>query len=172
MGEKVALLFFNRLGFLVYSNKFYINIHTVQFINLGIQKEAIWLIPICLIGELKGYSWSGVRPSVPPSSVVNNFKHLLLKTRLSNQSQILSGASLGRANESLFAACGLHYQDGHHAHIWYKPFKSSQKPTGRFSRNLVCWGIQHIIVCSNDDPGVTLTYFTAMSNLVKVMEKQ
>ena len=28
------------------------------------------------------------------------------------------------------------------------------------------WGLQPIIVCSNDDPGVTLTYFMARSNLV------
>ena len=28
------------------------------------------------------------------------------------------------------------------------------------------WGPQPIIVCSNDDPGETLTYFTARSNLV------
>ena len=28
------------------------------------------------------------------------------------------------------------------------------------------WGPQPIIVCSKDDPRVTLTYFTAMSNLV------
>ena len=28
------------------------------------------------------------------------------------------------------------------------------------------WGLQPIIVCSNDDPGVTLTYFTARSDLV------
>ena len=28
------------------------------------------------------------------------------------------------------------------------------------------WGLQHTIVCSNDDPGVTVTYFTARSNLV------
>ena len=28
------------------------------------------------------------------------------------------------------------------------------------------WGLQPIIVCSNDDPGVTLTYFTARLNLV------
>ena len=27
-------------------------------------------------------------------------------------------------------------------------------------------GLQPIIVCSNDDPAVTLTYFTARSNLV------
>ena len=38
--------------------------------------------------------------------------------RLANQSQILCGASLGRGNESLFAASGSHDQDGRHAHIW------------------------------------------------------
>ena len=67
-----------------------------------------------LIGELIGYSWSVRRPSV----VVNNFKHLLLQNRLPDQSQILCGASLGRGNESLFAASGSNDQDGRHAHIW------------------------------------------------------
>ena len=28
------------------------------------------------------------------------------------------------------------------------------------------WGLGPIIVCSNDDPRLTLTYFTARSNLV------
>ena len=28
------------------------------------------------------------------------------------------------------------------------------------------WVLQLIIICSNDDPGVTLIYFTARSNLV------
>ena len=46
---------------------------------------------------------------------------------------------------------------------------SSPEPVGRFPRNLVCsigdWGLLPIIVCINDDPGVTLTYFTARSNL-------
>ena len=28
------------------------------------------------------------------------------------------------------------------------------------------WGLLHIIVCSNDDPGVTFTYFTIRSKLV------
>ena len=70
-------------------------------------------------GELIGYSWSGVRPSVRrPSSVVNNYKHLLLWNRLANQSQIFCEASLGKGNESLFAASGSHDQDGRHAHIW------------------------------------------------------
>ena len=71
-------------------------------------------------GELIGYPWSGVRRP----SVVHNFKHLLLKNRKADQSQILCGASLGRGNESLFAASGSHDQDGRHDHIWKKPFKN------------------------------------------------
>ena len=83
-----------------------------------------------LIGELIVYSCSGVRPSVVrrrrTSSyvVVHNFKHLLLRNRWADQSQILCGASLGRGNEILFAASGSHDQDGRHAHIWSKPFKN------------------------------------------------
>ena len=75
-----------------------------------------------LIGELIGYQWSGVRPSSvrrpSSSSVVNNFKQLLLRNRWADQSQILCGASLGRGNDILFAASGSHDQDGRHAHIW------------------------------------------------------
>ena len=73
-----------------------------------------------LIGELIGYSWSGIRLSVvrPSVVVVNNFKRLLLQNRLANQSQILCGASLGRGNKSLFAASGSYDQDGRHTHIW------------------------------------------------------
>ena len=46
--------------------------------------------------------------------------------------------------------------------------KSSPEPAGQFPRKLGMkhWGLLPIIVCSNDDPGVTLTYFTARSNLV------
>ena len=50
--------------------------------------------------------------------IFNNFKHILLQNHLPNQSQILFGASLGRGNESLFAASGSHDQDARHAHIW------------------------------------------------------
>ena len=52
---------------------------------------------------------------VRPSSTM--LKHLLLRNRLADQSQILCGA-LGRGNEILFAASGSHEQDGRHAHIW------------------------------------------------------
>ena len=47
---------------------------------------------------------------------------------------------------------------------------SSPEPVDQFPRNLVVGmyhrGIQPIIVCSNNDRGLTLTYFTAMSNFV------
>ena len=29
-----------------------------------------------------------------------------------------------------------------------------------------CWVLEYYQVCSNDDPGLTLTYFTARSNLI------
>ena len=48
-------------------------------------------------GELIVYPWSGVRRR--PSTF---FKHLLLRNRSADESQILCGASLGRGNESLY----------------------------------------------------------------------
>ena len=68
-----------------------------------------------LIGELIGYSWSGVRPSVRPSFTMLKD---LLRNHWANQSHILCGASLGRGNESLFAGPGSHDQNGRQAHIW------------------------------------------------------
>ena len=73
-----------------------------------------------LIGELIVYLWIR-RPSYVvrrPSASFTMLKHLLLRNRLADQSQILCGASLGRGNEFLFAASGSHDQDGRHAHIW------------------------------------------------------
>ena len=78
-----------------------------------------------LIGELIGYSWSGVRPaSVRRRPAFTMLKDLLLRNRFANQSQILCGASLGRGNDILFAASWSYDQDGHHAHIWSKHFKN------------------------------------------------
>ena len=75
-----------------------------------------------LIGELIVYQWSGVRR--PSSASSTMLKHLLLRNRLADQSQILCGPSLGRGNDILFTASGSHDQDGRHAHIWSKPFKN------------------------------------------------
>ena len=49
------------------------------------------------------------------------------------------------------------------------PSKIFFSRTGRpiFTKlGMLHWRLQHIIVCSNDDPRMTLTYFTARSNLV------
>ena len=77
-----------------------------------------------LICELIVYQWSGVRRRSSVRRPFTMLKHLLLRNCLANQSQNLCGASLGRGNESLFAASGSHDQDGRHAHIWSKPFKN------------------------------------------------
>ena len=58
------------------------------------------------------------RPSVRPSSVVHNFKDLLLWNRLADLVEILYGASLGSGISSLIAKSRSHDQDGRHAHIW------------------------------------------------------
>ena len=73
-----------------------------------------------LTGELIVYPWSGVRrrQSVVCRPSFTMLKHLLLRNRLADQSQILLGASFGMGNEILFAASGSHDQDGRHAHIW------------------------------------------------------
>ena len=77
---------------------------------------------------------------------------------------------MGRGNDSLFAASGSHYQGGHHAPYMVKnPSKIFFSETSRLISTKL--GVKHrgllpIIFCSNDDPGVTLTYFTASLNLV------
>ena len=100
-------------------------------LNLGEDCPSSWLLLICcfkentlfslflahlslrLIVELILDPWSGVRPSS-----VHIFKDLQLLNHLANKSQILYGASLGKGNESLFAASVSHDQDGRHVHIW------------------------------------------------------
>ena len=49
-----------------------------------------------LIGELIVYPWSGVRRPSSVRRLSTMLKHLLLRNRLADQSQILCGASLGR----------------------------------------------------------------------------
>ena len=73
--------------------------------------------PLGSQGELIVYP-SSRRPSVRRPSVVNYFKHLVLRNRWADQSQVLCGASLGKGNDILFAASGSHDQDGRHTHIW------------------------------------------------------
>ena len=61
-------------------------------------------------------------------------------------------------------------QDGRHAHIWYKPSKIFSYKTNRFM--IMKLGMKHYelklyTVYINDDPELTLTYFTTISNLAK-----
>ena len=80
-----------------------------------------------LIGELIGYSWSGIHPS-SSSIVVYNFKHLLLQNRLPDQSQILCGASLGRGTK----VCSRHL--GHMTKIGAIPIYGKNPSKIFFSR--------------------------------------
>ena len=92
--------------------------------------------------------------------VVNIFKHLL-RNYWAYWSKISYGASLGWGNESLFK-CPGHMTKMATMPIYGKNLKkSSLEPKGRWPWNLVC-----SIGCSNDDTGLTLTYFTARSDLV------
>ena len=67
-------------------------------------------------------------------------------------------------NESLIAKSGSHDQDGrpstygeNHSKIFFS------RTGGPFSTKIGMWYwvLQPIIVCANDDPGMTLTYLTA-----------
>ena len=65
-------------------------------------------------------------------------------------------------NESLFVAFGSHYQDGA-TPIYGKTLQNRPNTT---KLGMKYWGLQAIIVCTNDEPGLILTYFTARSNIV------
>ena len=73
------------------------------------------------IGELIVYPR---RPSVVHLSSVRPSSSISSPLKPLGQSKpIFCGASLGRENESMLTASWSHDQDGHHAHIWSKPFK-------------------------------------------------
>ena len=102
--------------------------------------------------------------------VVNIFKHLLLRNHWTDWSQISYGASLGLGNEKFVPGPG-HMNKMAAMPIYGKTLKKSSflEPKGRWPWNLVCsigCSLEYYQVCSNDDPGLTLTYFTARSNLV------
>ena len=62
-----------------------------------------------------------------------------------------------------------HNQYGRHAHIWYKPEKIFFSGTKRPVALKVCMQhrvLEYFQISSNDDPELTLTYFTARSNLI------
>ena len=71
-------------------------------------------------------------------------------------------------DKDLFKCSRSHDQDGRSAHIWSNPLKTFSG-TKRPMTLKICMqhrALEYYEVCSNNDPGLTLTYFTARSNLV------
>ena len=83
-----------------------------------------------------------------------------------NLHEILCGASMDRGNESLIVKSGLHDQDCRHAHLWLKKTFKIQNRQADFHKTwYAAFGMLPIIVCSNDYPMMTSTYFTTRSIL-------
>ena len=76
---------------------------------------------------------------------------------------------MGWRNEYLFKRSRSHDQDGRHAHIWLKTLKNLLLRNQK-ADDLETWdaalGARVLPIYSNDDPGLTLTYFTARSSVV------
>ena len=97
------------------------------------------------------------------------FKLLFLKNRLADWSQISCGASMGYGNESAYKWFMSHDQGGRHYHIWSKHLKiffSKIKRPVTLKLGMQHWVLEYYQICSNDVPGLILTYLTAGSNLV------
>ena len=123
-----------------------------------------------LVGELIGYSWSGVRPSIRRSSVRPQCSKIFfsktawqIKAKFYVEPPCVGGTKV----------CSRHL--GHMTKMAATPIYVKKTSKIFFSRTggpiftkfgMYHWGLHLIIVCLNDDPGITLTYFTARSNLV------
>ena len=123
-----------------------------------------------LIGELIVYPWSGVRrPSVVVrrrpqcSNIFFSETAWPIKAKFYVEPPWVGGTKF----------CSRHL--GHMTKMAAMPIYGKNPSKIFFSRTggpiftklgMQHRGLQPIIVCSNDDPGVTLTYFTARSNLV------
>ena len=115
-----------------------------------------------LTGELMGYPWSRIRPSsvICPFTFSNIFFSKTacpIKTKFYVEPPWVGGTKV----------CSRHL--GHMTKMAATPFKNLllQNRQADFHETwYVASGLQPIIACSNGDTGVTLTYFTARSNLV------
>ena len=119
-----------------------------------------------LIGELIVYQWSGVRPS----SVRRPQCSKIFFSETADPIKAKFYVEPPWVGGTIF--CSRHL--GHMTKMAATPIYGKNPSKIFFSRTggpifteLGMWhrGLQPIIVCSNDDPGVTLTYFTARSNL-------
>ena len=118
-----------------------------------------------IIGELISYPWSGVRPSSVRRSQCSNifFSKTAwpIKAKCYVESPWVGGTkvySRHLGHMTKMAATPIYGKN---------PSKIFSRTGGPISTKLgiLHRGLMSIIVCSNDDPGVTLTYFTARSNL-------
>ena len=124
-----------------------------------------------LIGELIIYQWSGVRrPSVRPSSVCRPQYSKIFFSETAGLIKAKFYVELHWVGGTIF--CSRHL--GHMTKMTATPIYGINPSKIFFSRTgwpiftklgMLHRGLQPIIVCSNDDPGVTLTYFTVRSNL-------
>ena len=102
----------------------------------------------------------------PRSLRFNIFKFLFLRNCMADWNQILCGASMGSGNESLVKDLG-HMTKMADMPIYGKNLKnifSGTKRTMTLKVGMLHWVLEYYQVCSNDVCGMTLTYFTAMSN--------
>ena len=75
----------------------------------------------------------------------------------------------GIGERNVFKWSRSHDQDGRHAHMWLKHEKIFFSGTKRLMTMKVCMHhqvLKYYQIYSNDDPVLTLTYFTTRSNLV------
>ena len=125
-----------------------------------------------LIGELIVYPWSGVRPSSVrrPSVVCPQCSNIFFSE---TAWPILAKFYVEPPWVGGTKVCSRHL--GHMTKMAATPIYGKNPSKIFFSRTgrrtsmklgMYYRGLQPIIVCSNDDPGLTLTYFTARSNLV------
>ena len=113
--------------------------------------------------NLYEYQQSGSFIDLGPRSLrFNIFKHLFLRNSWANWSQIPCGASIRWGNELIVQMIQVTYPN---------MVKTLKIFFGTKRLMTLKVGMQHCLlkyyqVCSNDEPGMTLTYFTARSNLV------
>ena len=160
--------------FIVEENK---NTNTPKFFKMGLS-NGFWESPLGLylahlsqrlIGELIGYSWSGVHSSsvivVRPqcSKIFLSEATWPIKAKFYVEPPWIGGTTF----------CSRHL--GHMTKMATTPIYGKNPSNIFFSGTggpiltklgMYYRGLQPLIVCSNDDPGVTLTYFMARSNLV------
>ena len=117
-----------------------------------------------LIGELIGYSWSGVcRRRSQCSKIFFSKIAWPIKAKFYVEPPWVGGTNI----------CLRHL--GHMTKMAATPIYGKntslfflQNWQAEFHKTwYVASGLQPIIVCSNDNPGVTLSYFTSRSNLVR-----